>query len=68
MCEFRALLSHHHLLFHSYNNVFNPIATEGQQGASKELIKSYYEDPIREWKASVAALDELIQLGTSSQE
>ena len=46
-----------------YNNVFNPIATEGTSGATKELIRSYYEDPMMEWKASVAALDELIQLG-----
>lgn len=46
-----------------YNNVFNPIATEGTAGATKELVRSYYEDPINEWKASVAALDELIQLG-----
>jgi hypothetical protein len=47
-----------------YNNVFNPIATEGTSGATKELIRSYYEDPINEWKASVAALEELIRLGT----
>ena len=46
-----------------YNNVFNPIATEGTSGATKELVRSYYEDPINEWKASVAALDELIRLG-----
>lgn len=46
-----------------YNNVFNPIATEGTAGATKELVRSYYEDPINEWKASVSALDELIQLG-----
>lgn len=46
-----------------YNNVFNPIATEGTSGATKELVRSYYEDPINEWKASAAALDELIQLG-----
>lgn len=46
-----------------YNNVFNPIASEGEAGATKELIRSYYEDPINEWKASVAALDELIRLG-----
>lgn len=46
-----------------YNNVFNPIATEGTSGATKELIRSYYEDPINEWRASVAALEELIQLG-----
>jgi hypothetical protein len=47
-----------------YNNVFNPIATEGQSGATKELIRSYYEDPIMEWKASKAAVDALIGLAT----
>ena len=45
-----------------YNNVFNPIKTMGETGATKQLIKSYYEDPINEWKASVAAFDELIKL------
>ena len=45
-----------------YNNVFNPIKTEGETGATKLLIKSYYEDPINEFKASVAALDQLLQL------
>jgi hypothetical protein len=50
----------------SYNNVFNPIGTEGESGATKELIRSYYEDPIREYKASVAALEQLIQLGKES--
>jgi hypothetical protein len=47
-----------------YNNVFNPIGSEGTSGATKELIRSYYEDPTNEWKASVAALEELIRLGT----
>ena len=46
-----------------YNNNFNPIATEGTSGATKELVRSYYEDPINEFKASVSALDELVQLG-----
>lgn len=50
-----------------YNNVFNPIASEGTAGATKELVRSYYEDPINEWKASVAALDELIQLGKQTE-
>ena len=45
-----------------YNNVFNPIKTMGETGATKQLIKSYYEDPINEWKASVAAFDKLIKL------
>eukprot|EP00980_Cylindrotheca_fusiformis_P013484 scaffold3437_cov113-Cylindrotheca_fusiformis.AAC.51 len=45
-----------------YNNVFNPIKAEGQSGATKELIRSYYEDPINEYKASTTALDELIKL------
>ena len=47
-----------------YNNVFNPIATEGTTGASKELVRSYYEDPINEWKASKSAIDELIALAS----
>jgi len=47
----------------AYNNVFNPIKTEGESGASKGLIKSYYEDPINELKASTSALDALVQLG-----
>ena len=46
-----------------YNNVFNPIGSEGTSGATKELIRSYYEDPINEYLASAAALDELVQLG-----
>lgn len=46
-----------------YNNVFNPIKTEGENGATKELIRSYYEDPVNEFKASVKVLDELIALG-----
>lgn len=51
-----------------YNNVFNPIQTEGESGATKLLIKSYYEDPMSEYKASLAALDELIQLGSITAE
>ena len=31
-----------------YNNVFNPIKTEGESGATKTLIRSYYEDPVNE--------------------
>jgi hypothetical protein len=46
----------------AYNNVFNPIATEGESGATKLLIKSYYEDPINEYNASLRAFDELISL------
>ena len=45
-----------------YNNVFNPIGSEGTTGATKELIRSYYEDPINEWSASTKAIDELIVL------
>lgn len=45
-----------------YNNVFNPINTMGENGATKGLIKSYYEDPINEYKASIEALDGLIKL------
>ena len=45
-----------------YNNVFNPITVEGKSGATKELIRSYYEDPTNEFKASNTALQELISL------
>lgn len=48
-----------------YNNVFNPIATEGTTGASKDLIRSYYEDPINEWNALKSAIDGLIGLASS---
>ena len=41
-----------------YNNVFNPIATEGTNGVTKELVRPYYEDPINEWKASKSAIDD----------
>ena len=47
-----------------YNNVFNPIGSEGTTGATKELIRSYYEDPINEWKASKKAIDDLIGLAS----
>ena len=43
-----------------YNNVFNPIATEGTTGATKELVRSYYEDPKNELKAVLAALDGIL--------
>mmetsp|Transcript_4413 Transcript_4413/g.9566 ORF Transcript_4413/g.9566 Transcript_4413/m.9566 type:complete len:299 (-) Transcript_4413:352-1248(-) len=45
-----------------YNNVFNPIATEGKTGASKALIDSYYNDPTREYEASKRAFEELLNL------
>lgn len=45
-----------------YNNVFNPITVEGKSGATKELVRSYYEDPVDEFKASKAALQALIAL------
>ena len=47
----------------AYNNVFNPIGSEGTTGATKELIRSYYEDPKNELDASVKALAELKKLG-----
>ena len=47
-----------------YNNVFNPIGSEGTTGATKELIRSYYEDPIKEWTASKQAIDQLIGLAS----
>ena len=45
-----------------YNNVFNPIKSEGETGATKELIRSYYEDPVNEYKQCVRILDDLITL------
>ena len=45
-----------------YNNVFNPIGTEGTTGATKELVRSYYEDPTNEYQASIAALRDLVSL------
>ena len=59
------LLSHlRYLDMAVYNNVFNPIKTEGTTGATKELIRSYFEDPIIEFKASLKSLEELIELGS----
>ena len=49
-----------------YNNVFNPITVEGKSGATKELVRSYYEDPVNEFKASLAALQTLIELSTQT--
>jgi hypothetical protein len=45
-----------------YNNIFNPIKAEGSSGATKELVRSYYEDPFTEYKASLVTLDALIEL------
>jgi hypothetical protein len=45
-----------------YNNIFNPIKTVGETGSTKALIQSYYEDPMNEWKASVAVFEELVRL------
>lgn len=45
-----------------YNNVFNPITTMGKTGASKELIQSYYDDPINELKAAKKVMDDLLAL------
>lgn len=45
-----------------YNNIFNPIGSEGTSGATKELVRSYYEDPTNEWKASTTAIEDLIGL------
>jgi hypothetical protein len=44
-----------------YNNIFNPIKAEGSSGATKELVRSYYEDPLTEYKASLVTLDALIE-------
>ena len=46
----------------AYNNVFNPIKTEGESGASKELVRSYYEDPKNEYNACVKIFDALVDL------
>ena len=45
-----------------YNNNFNPITVEGKTGATATLLRSYYEDPINEYKASAAAINELVKL------
>ena len=45
-----------------YNNVFNPIGSEGTSGATKELIRSYYEDPTNELTAVRKSLVELQKL------
>lgn len=45
----------------AYNNVFNPIKTEGTSGATKQLISSYYDDPPNELKASLAAFDKILE-------
>lgn len=45
-----------------YNNVFNPIKTFGETGSTKELIRSYYDDPTREYEASSSALKSLLKL------
>jgi len=47
----------------AYNNVFNPIKTVGTAGATKELVRSYYEDPKMEFDASLKALSDLVKLG-----
>ena len=49
-----------------YNNVFNPIKTEGTTGATKELVRSYYEDPKMELGATLKAFDELLYLGSGN--
>jgi hypothetical protein len=45
-----------------YNNNFNPIIVEGTTNASPTLIQSYYQDPQREYQASLTSLQELIRL------
>jgi hypothetical protein len=47
-----------------YNNNFNPIKSEGENGASASLIRSYYEDPKNEFKSSLTAFDELLGLSS----
>jgi len=67
--EFAALEAKEELVGHLryldmavYNNNFNPITVEGKSGATKELIRSYYEDPLNEFKACKKYLDELLAL------
>ena len=45
-----------------YNNVFNPIGSEGTTGATKELVRSYYEDPKNELALVQKALLEVQEL------
>ena len=42
--------------------MFNPIGSEGTSGATKELIRSYYEDPTNELTAVRKSLVELQKL------
>mmetsp|Transcript_13035 Transcript_13035/g.18992 ORF Transcript_13035/g.18992 Transcript_13035/m.18992 type:complete len:216 (-) Transcript_13035:808-1455(-) len=46
----------------AYNNVFNPIKTEGENGATKELVRSYYDDPVREYEACARVFNGLVNL------
>eukprot|EP00522_Entomoneis_paludosa_P002108 CAMPEP_0172467960 /NCGR_PEP_ID=MMETSP1065-20121228/60267_1 /TAXON_ID=265537 /ORGANISM="Amphiprora paludosa, Strain CCMP125" /LENGTH=155 /DNA_ID=CAMNT_0013225247 /DNA_START=191 /DNA_END=658 /DNA_ORIENTATION=+ len=48
-----------------YNNVFNPIKTEGEVGATKTLVSSYYEDPVREYKATIKIFTDLVELAAT---
>lgn len=51
-----------------YNNVFNPITREGTTGATKELVRSYYEDPKNELKASISAFEGVLkEIGSTLQ-
>ena len=51
-----------------YNNVFNPITREGTTGATKELIRSYYEDPKKELQESIDAFDGILkEIASTSQ-
>mmetsp|Transcript_15707 Transcript_15707/g.31308 ORF Transcript_15707/g.31308 Transcript_15707/m.31308 type:complete len:214 (-) Transcript_15707:86-727(-) len=50
-----------------YNNIFNPISSEGTNGATKELIRSYYDDPMNEFKASINALDGILALTATTK-
>jgi len=55
------LVSHLRFLdMSAYNNVFNPISSEGSSGATKELVRSYYEDPKNELLASKNSLDAIL--------
>lgn len=71
--EFLALEAREDLVSHlryfdaaCYSNVFNPITVEGKSGATKQLIDSYYNDPVNEYKASLKLLDRLIGLAGST--
>jgi hypothetical protein len=51
-----------------YNNVFNPIGSEGATGATKELVRSYYEDPKNELALVQKALRDVQEIAKDAQQ